>query len=111
MFVQTTSDLPETNMTFRETISFRKVFYLFEAHVSPLHSGEQVRSSEKAQSILPPLCKGRWQPKADERVVVCGYANYTTPQSRQASTAPLTQGSQDVKRRRIETFPPSVFIV
>ncbi len=22
------------------------------------------------QSILPPLCKGRWQPKADGRVVV-----------------------------------------
>ena len=54
--------------TFRETIPFRKVFVCKRA----LHRRRVVSKCallEKAQSLLPPLCKGRWIAKRDGRGV------------------------------------------
>lgn len=53
---------------FRETIPFRKVF----VYKRTLHRRRVVSKCalpEKARSLLPPLCKGRWIAKRDGRVV------------------------------------------
>ena len=84
--------------TFRETVSVRKGFVCLSVRSTSARWCVSALFRRTVQSILPPLCKGRWIAKRDGRVVVGNHV--LQPLSHLTVTAPLTQGSHGAKRRR-----------